>query len=57
MDSWNWPQWTFAILMFISVAVNAAMHGDERKGKYNFPAKLVSTFLTAFILFKGGFWK
>jgi len=56
METWHWYQWTMAILMFLGVAATAALHGDERKGKYSFPTKLVSTFLLSFLLYKGGFW-
>lgn len=56
MDNWHWYQWTSAILLFMGVVGEAACNGEPRKGKYNFPMKLVSTSVTCLLLYKGGFW-
>lgn len=56
MEAWEWPQWTYASLMVLSVMANAYLHGRPRNASYSGPGAIIGTAFTAFILYKGGFW-
>ncbi len=55
-EHWHWPQWTYAVILILSLLVMAAQHGDNRTGKHNAVLSLVVSLLTAWILHEGGFW-
>ncbi len=57
MDTWTWPQWTMAILMTLKLMTHASKHGKPLKCDYSFPMAIMTAFISAFILWKGGFWK
>ncbi len=54
-NSWDWPQWTWLILAFLSLLINTGSHGKPRDPHNGFVA-LLSFGLVLFILIAGGFF-
>lgn len=59
MDNWQWPQWVVASIYFIRIIVNGCNNGEPRKSdnNYDFSISLIAVAVSAFVLYKGGFWK
>lgn len=65
-QTWQWPQWVMAILLFLSVFINCARHGSpmveiagDQKGqplRYSGFIALLRFILWVFILSCGGFF-
>lgn len=53
--AWAWPQWTFFILMLLTLIGHASNHGKERPN-YNGFIALINFGLMMFILIAGGFF-
>lgn len=56
MTAWDWPQWVYLGFILISAVAALVNHGEPRKGKYDFGLTLASCFITAWVLWMGGFW-
>ena len=52
----HWPQITYIVLIAINITINAAYHGQPRRGKYSFWIALISSFLAIALLNAGGFF-
>lgn len=55
-DNWEWPQWFFAALYAINLLLQSYLHGQPRTGKFSAPTIIISTALSVWILYMGGFW-
>lgn len=53
----HWPQITVLVLMSVGMLCEIALHGKERKGEYNGVSAVFRTTITAFLLYKGGFFQ
>lgn len=56
MDYWEWPQYTVAILMMVTLVLYGVLHGERPTWNYNVGGKIVGTVIMIFILYKGGFF-
>ena len=54
-SNWDWPQWVWVVLMFLSLLLAAGEHGKPH-GPYNFPMSFLSVCVSVFILIAGGFF-
>jgi hypothetical protein len=45
---------TFFILVFLSLGIKLAKHGEPEEGKYNFFLSLLSACFTLWLLYMGG---
>lgn len=52
----GWPQFAYLALIFISVGMNCARHGQPRDGKHNGWTSLVAAGIILSILWAGGFF-
>jgi hypothetical protein len=50
------PQIIWLILNFVGIGVALSQHGQPRKGKHNFFATVIATFIEMLILYYGGFF-
>lgn len=55
-DAWQWPQWTYFVLLVFGLLVAAAQHGDKRTGEHNAVLSFAVSALVAWLLHEGGFW-
>jgi len=49
-------QFIYIALILISLGMNFAKHGEEKKGKQNGWHSLIAALLVYFLLYKGGFF-
>jgi hypothetical protein len=52
---WGWPQWTFLILLTLSLAIRCVNHGEPRS-PHNGLIALVDFGIVVFLLTAGGFF-
>lgn len=55
--NWAWPQWTVLGMWVIGLLIHAANEGEPLKGKYSFGIKFIGIWVTAFVLWSGGFFQ
>lgn len=54
---WGWPQWTYFVLMVLTLAGRVVLHGKSRDGeKWNGLSGLFNFSLAMFLLVFGGFF-
>lgn len=60
---WTWPQWSVAVLLFLSLFFGATLHGKPKVNKatrepdkYNFGISVTGVVLWLFLLTAGGFF-
>ncbi|WP_428619467.1 hypothetical protein [Reyranella sp.] len=53
---WQWPQITWAVWACVVVLVAVAMDGEPKTGKFNGTAALIALFVSATLLYFGGFF-
>ena len=52
-----WPQITFVALIVFSLGITLEQHGKPKTGNESFWLSLISTTLTMWLLYMGGFFK
>ena len=52
----GWPQIVWIALTAANVGIISSKHGEPKTGKYNFWIALADAGLSAFLLYKGGFF-
>lgn len=56
MNNWEWPQYTYLVIMCLSLLVSILNHGKPRDA-YNAYAAFIGTIVAVFVLYNGGFFK
>ena len=52
---WHWPQWTYLILLLLSLLIHGRKHGEPRDPYNGFEA-MIAFGVCLFILICGGFF-
>lgn len=56
-DNWEWPQWSYAILMLIGLWVAISKHGEPKIiQNYSMGEATLNTFIACVLLVAGGFF-
>jgi hypothetical protein len=55
-SSWGWPQWACIVLILLSFASSAGLHGKHRH-PHNAGWAFIDLSISLFVLIAGGFFK
>lgn len=57
MDAWLWPQWSYAILMMITLWISISKHGEPKIiQNYSMGEAAINILFACVILIAGGFF-